>query len=306
MKKLFLIHGRGFKPQRDKLRKIWLDALRYGITRDFGDGSAERLDGVCKEFVYYGDLSNKFLRKRGREYDEEKDLEKRLKTLDTLTSYEKEDFNKSKYHEISSPLRWLREAGADLLAGPTHALGIGDNLIGHIKPDMRHYWRVESRYGSDVRWRLTEPLRDAFRDRYNVMVVGHSLGTIIAYDVLWKFSHYGEYQDIRDARVTHFVTLGSPLGNPVVIGQLKGNQVSRGVRRYPTNIATWSNVAAEDDMVCHDEALQDDFQDIQNTNINDYQIYNLSEKDGQARQHHSSGYLIHPKTSEIVYSWLRD
>ena len=306
MKKLFLIHGRGFKPSEKSLRELWLDALRWGIRRDFGENSAVLFDGLSKVFIYYGGLSNDFLRKRDGSYNEDEDLKERRKILKKLKSHKKENFNKTTYHSFSSPLRWFGEAAADMFARPASVLGIGDNIVGGLKPDLRHYWREDFRFGSDVRWKLTKPLRDAFRDKDDVMLVGHSLGTMIAYDVLWKFSHTGEYQEIRNQTLAHLVTLGSPLGDPIVMRQLKGGGVKNGARRYPTNVDVWSNIAAEDDLVCHDEALEDDFQDIGDTEITDYPIYNLSAEDGKARQHHSSGYLVHPKVAELVTKWMTD
>ena len=44
-------------------------------------------------------------------------------------------------------------------------------------------------------------------------LAGLSMGCMVAYDVLWKFSYYGEYQAIRDHRLSRLITLGSPLGN---------------------------------------------------------------------------------------------
>ena len=123
-------------------------------------------------------------------------------------------------------------------------------------------------------------LHAAFKRRDDIILIGHSLGTLIAYDVLWKFSYLGEYQYLRGDnphKLSHFVTLGSPLGNPTVQEHLKGGRL-KAARRYPTNIGTWSNVAAEDDYVCHDETIEDEFQGMHGTVIKDYPIYNLAVK----------------------------
>ena len=107
MKTLFLVHGRGFKPPKNKLKKLWLDALSHGVKRDYGKQEAKKVDEVCKAFIYYGDLSNKLLNRknRNRGYDQKEDVQKRRETLIKLKSYLKEDFNKSTYLDISSPIQ---------------------------------------------------------------------------------------------------------------------------------------------------------------------------------------------------------
>ena len=63
---------------------------------------------------------------------------------------------------------------------------------------------------------MTEPLAKALSQDDDILILSHSLGTVIAYDVLWKFSYCGEWQDIRNKKVSMLVTLGSPLGDEAV------------------------------------------------------------------------------------------
>ena len=109
---------------------------------------------------------------------------------------------------------------------------------------------------------MTVPLEKALREDQDVLIISHSLGTLIAYDVLWKFSHYGEYQDIRQRKVSVWVTLGSPLGDETNKRSLKGSAASP-PRRYPHNIRRWVNVAANDDVVSHDGTVADDYREMQ-------------------------------------------
>ena len=101
---------------------------------------------------------------------------------------------------------------ADLL--PLAALS--DRIISRKLPDIKQYLNVDEKFGSDVRWRLTEPLAKALRQGDDILILSHRLGTVLAYDVLWKFSYYGEWQDIRNKKVSMLVTLGSPLGDESV------------------------------------------------------------------------------------------
>ena len=301
-KSLFLIHGRSFKPDEEDLEKLWVEALRYGIERDFGPEATKEFANVRRRFVYYGDRSNRFLARRNSDYDKGEDVEARWDALNGLKGHATDEFTKATYHDISSRFRWLPEFFADLVAEPANVFGFGDNVIAMKAPDMRRYWNEDTEFGSAVRWELTAPLGDAFANGDDVMLIGHSLGTLIAYDVLWKFSYYGEYQHIRAHRLSHLVTLGSPLANPTVRKRLKGGRIE-GARRYPRNVAVWSNVAAEDDYVCHEETVEDEYRDM-DTEITDYPIYNLAVKNGKAHQHHGTGYLIHPIVAGLVHGWL--
>ena len=292
-----------FKPNAKALEALWIKALRHGLARDFNTEAVDVFDKIDRQFIYYGDLSNRLLARRDPDYDERADLKARRKALKRLKKHAKGDFKKAKYHEISSQFRWLPELLADVVAGPAAVFGFGDNVVAAKAPDMRRYWNEETRFGSDVRWKLTEPLRDAFRNKDDIMLIGHSLGTVVAYDVLWKFSYLGEYQRIREHRLSHLVTLGSPLGNPIVQKRLKGGGLA-GSRRYPTNVAIWSNVAAEDDYVCHDETIEDEYGSMRDTKTTDYPIYNLAVKSGKAHQHHATGYLIHPVVIRLVHEWI--
>ena len=303
-KKLFLIHGRNFKPGANKLEKLWVEALRHGIERDFGCKAAGKFGDLSKTFVYYGDLSNAFLSARGSKYAIEADVDARKKTLRTLKKLKEADFNEETYHRNSSLFRSFREFFMDALARPADLFGVADNLASMLAPEMDHYWNEETAFGSDVRAVLTDPLREAFEAGEDIMLIGHSLGTLIAYDVLWKFSYLSEHKSIRSHKLSHFVTLGSPLGNPTVQARLKGGRL-KGRRRYPTNISVWANVAAEDDYICHDETLKDDFRSMQ-TEIQDFRIYNLAVKDGKAHQHHGTGYLVHPDVAKLVKDWMLD
>ena len=301
-KMLFLIHGRSFKPDKEDLEDIWVEALRHGIERDFGAKALGEFTSIHRRFIYYGNHSNRFLEKRNPDYDKRQDVAIRQATLKGLKKHAKADYTKANYRKVSSRFRGLPEFLADAVAGPASVFGFGDDLIALKAPDMRHYWNEETEFGSAVRWKLTKPLRDAFKNGDDVMLIAHSLGTLIAYDVLWKFSYYGEYQGIRKHRLSHLVTLGSPLGNPTVQQRLKGGRI-KGFRRYPTNVAVWSNVAAEDDYVCHEETVEDEYRDM-GAAITDYPIYNLAVKDGKAHQHHTTGYLIHPVVAKLVYGWV--
>ena len=303
-KHLILIHGRHFKPAKNVLKANWYDAIRHGLDRD---GHKNLLptydDNIKRTFVYYGDLSNAFLSKHGSSYDETEDVKDREECLDRLKKYPREAFlgerGKRNYENLAGASSW-KERLADMLGGGASILRIADPLIGMVAKDIAHYWDPDTAFGSDVRWRLTEPLNKALCDGDDIMLVSHSLGTMISYDVLWKFSYYGEYKALRETRnkLNTLVTLGSPLGDKTVMKNLKGSGIS-GSRRYPTLIRTWENFAAEDDYISYDETLTDDYENMQHAglvnSVCDHRLYNLAVRHEKSNPHHGVGYLIHPK-----------
>ena len=152
-KTLFLIHGRSFKPDRKDLRKLWFRALKHGLQRDHKFGG--QFDDLTKVFVYYGDLSNKFLAHRRQGYNKAQDLKERKSTLRALKEYaNRDEFNRCNYHKNSSVTRGFGEFAVDIFATPAHLLGVADELVSLRAPDIAHYWNTESDYGSFVRSRL--------------------------------------------------------------------------------------------------------------------------------------------------------
>ena len=61
-KTILLVHGRGFKPPKKELQKLWFEALRFGIERDH-PAKLAAFNSAKVELVYYGDISNQFLKK---------------------------------------------------------------------------------------------------------------------------------------------------------------------------------------------------------------------------------------------------
>ena len=311
---LFLIHGRSFKPARETLERNWVDAIAHGLERDGHDDRLRSFRDLQRTFVYYGDISNAFLRGDGEEYDEAADTADRAECLGLLKEYSGAGFlgrrGKGNYKNLPGASSW-KEGLADIFGGVADAVGFAEPLIRWFAKDVAHYWDPDAGFGSEIRSRLTEPLRDALLGGDDVLLVAHSLGTVICYDVLWKFAWYGEYADLRASgpqRVS-FVTLGSPLGNETVKSNLKGSNAT-GARRYPTLIRSWHNLAAEDDYVSHDQKLANDYQKMEREHsmkrIVDRRLHNLAVRHGKSNPHHGAGYLIHPAFIDVLAGWLAD
>ncbi len=303
---ILFIHGRSFKPRRASLRRLWLAAITAGLQRD-RPAAVAKLRRVKTEFVYYGDLSNRFLRSRGESYNANADLADRRNCLAQLKRHSKREFNRPRYRALRGN-RPYKEYLADTLGASLGAIGLGRRFIQWAAPDMAEYWNPDSEFGSDLRATMTGPLKRALNRRGKLLVVSHSLGTIVAYDTFWKFSRTSEYR-ARSGRksIDLWITLGSPLGDSTVRRNLRGARAS-GPRKFPTNLIRWANVAAKDDFIAHDKDLGDDYAGMKKAglvrSIRDFTIYNLAMRFGRSNPHSSAGYLIHPTVVKLVADWL--
>ncbi len=303
-KTILMVHGRDFKPPKRDLQKLWFEALRWGIERDHPEKLAA-LNDAKLELAYYGDISNHFLHGATGE-PKPRDVEDRRQTLERLKQYKSFQFNKTTYKKLPGYNPWM-EAVADVISGPLNFFGLSEPLIERVAPDMRRYWGV-SQFGSDIRAVLTAALIRAMKREGDICLIGHSLGSMICYDVLWKLSHYSEYRRQPWNRdVSLWITLGSPLSDVTVQDNLKGAGKAE-IDRYPKNVVNWLNVAAEDDYISHDQRLTNDFRPMLQLgyvdSIRDKGIYNLAVRHGESNPHHGTGYLLHPTVANAVADWL--
>lgn len=304
-KTILLIHGRGFHPGEPITRQLWLAALRHAVRRDY-PRKLDALDDASKQLIYFGDISNAFLSRIGHRVvpDEFDHLQQ---TLADLRRYRQSDFTPKTYRRLPGRNPWFREL-ADTFAGPLYHLGLSQQVISSLAPDMAQYWNRDSAFGSDVRFPVIDPLKSALLRGDRLLVIAHSLGSLIAYDTFWKFTHLGEYRPRCCHRtVDCWITLGSPLADPTVRANLKGAGVN-GPRRYPHNVRQWVNIAARDDYISYRPRVRRDFGEMLSLkvcrSIIDIQVENLAVSRGRSDPHHFLGYLIHPATARAIAQWL--
>lgn len=122
------------------------------------------------------------------------------------------------------------------------------------------------------------------------VVIAHSQGSLIAYDVLREFEAEG-------CEVSLLLTLGSPLGLPVVRSMFK-QWTGTPKLPFPACVKRWVNVAERRDPVALDEDLSDDIADAQG------RFYNIAgsriNPDWQRNPHSGSGYLSIPEVRAEV------
>lgn len=307
-RKLLIVHGKDFKPAAEHYFDFAVAALGSGIERDF-PSVLDEFHGLSKRLCYYGDLTCEVLNRCGKQFDEVLDLGDRRNALAKMKMLERrKQFGVSRYDRLpgkSAVAEFVVDIAAPLLA----LLGFSTPLISRVSRDIAEYWNDKSSYAASVRTRVREGLCEALDRDEKVMLISHGSGSIVAYDVLWQLSHLEKYaKKYEGKKIDTWVTLGSPLGDSMVRRNLVGAK-TRGRGKYPNNIVTWHNVSAEDDYLCHDNTLADDFRPMLKqrlvSSIRDYKIYNLSVRYGKSNPHSSLGYYIHPRVSQIIVEWLK-
>ena len=305
---ILIVHGRGFKPAVESLMEISSAALRSGLQRDFPD-CVSIFDSVRKELAYYGDLNNELLINRGGHYDESIDVDDRRFALAALQKIEsRKRFGIRQYDRLPGKSAF-GEFVADAIVPLLGMLGLWMWICRRAAPDIAAYLGGNSDYASSLRDRVRERLAALLADGDKVLLISHGAGSAVAWDVMWEFSHEDACRSkLGDSKIDMWLTLGSPLGDQQVRRRLKGAG-EKGVRRFPTNVVNWQNVSAEDDYMCHDKTLADDYHKMMGEHIisavKDYKIYNHSVRFGKSNPHSSVGYFIHPRVAKIMADWLR-
>lgn len=150
-----------------------------------------------------------------------------------------------------------------------------------------------------IRMRLAEVLR-AYGNR-SILLISHSMGTIISYDVLT--------QTTPDVTIDTLVTIGSPLGMPLIIKKIlteQGRDASRERQpATPENIRNaWFNFADLDDPVAINYNLADDYRPNRaGIAARDIIVYNNYENGGDRSPHKLYGYLRAPEVANVIYNF---
>ena len=176
-----------------------------------------------------------------------------------------------------------------------------DRLELHLR-DLRRYQLNENEIAEHARQMLKMPLRSATESGRPVLLIAHSMGSVIAWDSLWQMSH-----NERDrVHIDTLLTMGSPLGQRFVQRRLHGFHENGG-ERYPLGIDRWLNLAAVGDLTAVDPELADDFGAMVDrglvSTIDDRELHNYFRLDGALNVHAEYGYLANSVTAGIIADW---
>jgi hypothetical protein len=295
---MIIIHGLQNKPPRKLFKRWCLEAIREGFARA---GLATRL--FTFEFVYwshhlYPKPLNPLETREGHPCFLAEPYVPCEETLSTI----------KKNTRISIIFRSLTQKTlAKLFLGSKiqeKADALAGNILEYSFPDLALYYankRVFNRK-KGVRDLLRAELLGVIRKypESKILLIAHSMGSIVAYDVLADSS----------LSIDILLTVGSPLGSPVVrkrFAKEYGLHLTNNDKiPAPESVQTaWYNLADIEDMVAFDAALADHYapnsrgiapQDLQT--VNDYVFQ------GNENHHNIFGYLRSPELAGILHAFV--
>jgi hypothetical protein len=234
-------------------------------------------------------------------YREHRDIDLDLEAIDAvITQAEATARDKAEASSWKRRLaRWVFSA-ADVMPFLIPHI-TNDRLELHLR-DLRRYQRNQNEIAEHTRQMLKMPLRSAAESGRPVLLIAHSMGSVIAWDSLWQMSH-----NERDhVHINTLLTMGSPLGQRFVQRRLQGFR-DEGGDRYPLGIDRWVNLAAVGDLTAVDPELAVDFGAMVErglvSTIDDRELHNFFRLDGVLNVHAEYGYLANSVTAGIVADW---
>lgn len=200
---IVFIHGLSNKPAADDLRRIWLTALRERVDSDPGFNLSAV--GVRDTFIYW---ANHFYDQPLAASDyESRNQELQESVTDPVELPENEWMNSMRAH---FPMDEDHEFEDAPVVDTTDAYEriplpwvLKKKLMEHLLKEAHDYLFNVGGIRDTIRDQVVSALKDAEDDAPKVLV-GHSQGSFIAYDVLTA--------DIDCPEIDGFLTLGSPLG----------------------------------------------------------------------------------------------
>ncbi len=186
---------------------------------------------------------------------------------------------------------------------------ISEFVIHHFFRDLETYFddRCVTEDGEDcnVKSAICSNFTNVLKKhrRKKILLIAHSMGAIIAYDVLTAFA--------PEVPIDTFVTIGAPLGLPVIKSRFmeahrKKNPLISALKT-PENVRSkWYNLSDLKDKIAVNYMLSDDFgQNSGKVGPIDITVTNDYESRGHKNPHKSYGYLRTPEMAGIISDFLR-
>lgn len=277
------IHGLANKPPENDLKTWWRSAILEGLERNEG---RQRGRDIELDLVYWRDWN----------YDQPVPTAEndepwfRVDGSDPFPAYKDRfwDLLRAEAQDLAdTPFDWMKRSfGID----KTAQLALQKKL-----PDLALYY-ADTEKRDALRDRLAERILH-YRDR-RIMLIAHSMGSIVAYDVLRLLGR--EHPNLK---IDHWITIGSPLGIPHV--KFKIWEENEEVRT-PTIVQRWTNLADRRDPVATDTHLAGDYAESPTgVKVHDDLVLNTyTGRTGEPNHHKGYGYLRTPEVSALVRKFI--
>lgn len=272
-KRYIAIHGRSNKPPAHILEDSWLRAINDGRRQ------------VNQPLIYKSQFSMAYYADVFYQQPLYFDPEPYLPDIPSNHSPIPLAVDEEHLSEMMEQNKWRLD---NLFSAPLLSEFGVYRILNYLSKPLLRYWLTDVyRYFHDPAFALEieKPLIRLLQDyrHHSITLISHSLGTVIAYNVLQKLAAQRTTQDIT---IDKWITLGSPLGLASVKAQLKRNL--QGSLAVPENVSAWHNYSDKQDIVCIDGDLADDFaKNNAGVRVRDFQAVNAY----PGNPHKSYGYL---------------
>lgn len=281
MARIVAVHGIAQQVKGpETLRQDWLPALRDGLSvAGYPEPSSEDL--AC---AFYGDLFRRGGKSVGdRPYvaadvTEEGEVELLCRWWSAAAETEPAVPGPDARTKLRTPNVVQRALNA--LSRSRFFAGLAERaMIGAVK--QVHLYFTDSSVREKVRSRVAAEIGSDTR-----VVIGHSLGSVVAYEVLCQ----------QGGRLPMFVTLGSPLAVRNLVFDRLEPTPDGGQGVWPGGVARWTNVADRGDLVALVKQLRSAF----HPQIEDFTSHN------GAKAHDACPYLTAEETGRAIAAGLAD
>ena len=294
--RIIFVPGKNPKPPAEEHRRQLLRSLLRGI---------ERADPAVAQDIARDSAAFLSISWNPLYYQSYKPLDEDLPWIEALLK--QDGPTREDVREALSPRRrfaWVLYTVADFFNFFIPLLP--DPAVKYTIRETARYFSNDGGIGQQVRELLKVPLRQMLAENDRILIVGHSMGSVIVYDSLWELTHIEK----NPGRVD-FLSLGSPLGMRFTQQRLQGVR-ENGTQRYPHNIRRWFNITAQGDLTALDPTVRDDFKAMLElgvvesiTDLNGG-IFNYFRNEQGLNVHRSYGYLVNPRVGEVVAHWWKE
>jgi len=290
---IIFVPGKNPKPPAPQHKSLLWRTMVEGVRRAEPDFASE-LDEHSEDF--------KLIAWNHLYYHTTKDINRDLPWIDALINQ-----HGPSEQDIRDANAWHRKLDRFLFSLVDHLpflLWLLPEQIRSTAEETKRYFQNRNNIACDVRELLKQELRPIMGDSDKILLIGHSMGSVIAYDALWELSH----QEQIPGKIDVFLTIGSPLGMNYVQRRLMGHNFT-GKKKYPTNIKRWVNISSIGDVTALDRVFLDDFSEMIKEDIiesiEDHcdGIYNFFRNEKGLNCHRSYGYLVNPAVGKVIADW---
>jgi len=291
------IHGLDNKPEKDLLEKWWKQSIIEGLENC---GYKSKLPKF--ELVYWADIV----------YDRPlSDSEENIGTdyyLEEKYVEASENFIVEDHSTRKKVVDFISNQLNNIFLNEDYSLNyssITDKILNKYFKDLELYFKDDSSVTVSEKLKINSRLIEVLKKHKDdkIMVIGHSMGSIIAYNVL-SF-------ELPNIPIHTFVTMGSPLALPNVISYIAGQQKVHKIDnpkqiKAPDSVTNnWYNFSDITDMVALNYKLSDDFSE-NNKGVSpvDFLVVNNYQINNKQNPHKSYGYLRTPEFAKIANDFI--